>query len=274
MIQVEHVHKNYGNTPIIKDLSLTIEKGKLTALIGPNGAGKTSFLNMIGRLTPVDGGKILIDGKDLSHWNRNDLAKRLAILKQKNTMTAQITVRELLAFGRFPHMKGKIGPKCKQLIKHSLKYLGMEEYEYTYLNDLSGGQLQRDFIGMVLCQDTDYILLDEPLNNLDMKYGVQIMNILRDLVDEMGRTVIIVLHDINFAAAYADRIVGFKDGEKFIDDVSTQVIQKPVIDELFDMDVEIIKHNQQNYCLYYQDRKQFFNHKVHELNEVKKAVNQ
>ncbi|HHX66902.1 MAG TPA: ATP-binding cassette domain-containing protein [Gallicola sp.] len=274
MIQVEHVHKNYGNTPIIKDLSLTIEKGKLTALIGPNGAGKTTFLNMIGRLTPVDGGKILIDGKDLSHWNRNDLAKRLAILKQKNTMTAQITVRELLAFGRFPHMKGKIGPKCKQLIKHSLKYLGMEEYEYTYLNDLSGGQLQRDFIGMVLCQDTDYILLDEPLNNLDMKYGVQIMNILRDLVDEMGRTVIIVLHDINFAAAYADRIVGFKDGEKFIDDVSTQVIQKPVIDELFDMDVEIIKHNQQNYCLYYQDRKQFFNHKVHELNEVKKAVNQ
>lgn len=274
MIQVEHVHKNYGNTPIIKDLSLTIEKGKLTALIGPNGAGKTTFLNMIGRLTPADGGKILIDGKDLSHWNRNDLAKRLAILKQKNTMTAQITVRELLAFGRFPHMKGKIGPKCKQLIKHSLKYLGMEEYEYTYLNDLSGGQLQRAFIGMVLCQDTDYILLDEPLNNLDMKYGVQIMNILRDLVDEMGRTVIIVLHDINFAAAYADRIVGFKDGEKFIDDVSTQVIQKPVIDELFDMDVEIIKHNQQNYCLYYQDRKQFFNHKVHELNEVKKAVNQ
>lgn len=274
MIQVEHVHKNFGNTRIIKDLSLNIEKGKLTALIGPNGAGKTTFLNVVGGLTPFDEGKILIDGKDLSDWHRNDLAKRLAILKQKNTMNAQITVRELLAFGRFPHMKGKIGPKCKELIKQSLDYLGMQEYEHTYLKDLSGGQLQRAFIGMVLCQDTDYILLDEPLNNLDMKYGVQIMNILRNLVDELGRTVVIVLHDINFAAAYADRIIGFKDGEKYVDDVSNSVIQKHVIDELFDMNVEVIEHNLQKYCLYYQDRKEHFIHNVHELKEFKKVVNQ
>lgn len=274
MIQVEHVHKNYGNTPIIKDVSLNIEKGKLTALIGPNGAGKTTFLNMIGCLTPFDEGKIVIDGVDTHHWNRNDLAKYLAILKQKNNINAQITVRELFAFGRFPHMKGKIGPKCRELIKQSLKYLGMEEYEHTYLKDLSGGQLQRAFIGMVLCQDTDYILLDEPLNNLDMKYSVQIMNILRNLVDEMGRTVVIVLHDINFAAAYADQIIAFKEGEKFIDDLSTSVIQKTVIDELFDMNVEVIEHNHQNYCLYYQDRKQFFVHSVQELNEFKKVVNQ
>ena len=134
--------------------------------------------------------------------------------------------------------------------------------------------MQRAFIGMVLCQDTDYILLDEPLNNLDMKYSVQIMNILRNLVDEMGRTVVIVLHDINFAAAYADQIIAFKEGEKFIDDLSTSVIQKTVIDELFDMNVEVIEHNHQNYCLYYQDRKQFFVHSVQELNEFKKVVNQ
>src|SRR5699024_9260733 len=228
---------------IIKDVSLNIEKGKLTALIGPNGAGKTTFLNMIGCLTPFDEGKIVIDGVDTHHWNRNDLAKYLAILKQKNNINAQITVRELFAFGRFPHMKGKIGPKCKELIKQSLDYLGMQEYEHTYLKDLSGGQLQRAFIGMVLCQDTDYILLDEPLNNLDMKYGVQIMNILRNLVDDLGRTVVVVLHDINYAATYADHIIAFKNGEKFIDGLTERVVKKSVIDELFDMDIEIIEHN-------------------------------
>ena len=190
MIEIKNASKKYGKASVVNDVSFNIEKGKLTTLIGPNGAGKTTLLNMIGRLTPFEAGDILIEGQNIHDWDQNELAKKLSILKQKNTVNARITVRELLAFGRFPHKKGKIGPKCRQLINDSLKYLGLEELEHTYLSELSGGQLQRAFIGMVLCQDTDYILLDEPLNNLDMKYGVQIMNILRDLVDNMGRTVV------------------------------------------------------------------------------------
>lgn len=274
MIEVKEVNKIYGKKQALKNTSLSIEKGKLTALIGPNGAGKTTLLNLVGRLTPFDSGEILIDGKKIQQWQQNELAKRLAVLKQSNTMNSQITVRELMAFGRFPHTKGKIGPKCKKLIRQSLKYLGMEDLEHTYLRDLSGGQLQRAFIGMVLCQDTEYILLDEPLNNLDMKYGVQIMNILRNLVDEFGKTVVIVLHDINFAATYADQIIAFKNGEKFIDDSVNQVVRKAVIDELFEMDVEIIENNNQRYCLYYQDKNNYFNKTVYDLNEYQQSVNQ
>lgn len=274
MIQIQKVNKFYGNKSVLKDVSLNIEKGKLTALIGPNGAGKTTLLNMIGRLTPIENGEIIIDDTEIHDWDQNELAKRLAILKQANAMNARITVRELLAFGRFPHRKGKIGPKCRQLIHHSLKYLGLEDLEHTYLTDLSGGQLHRAFIGMVLCQDTEYILLDEPLNNLDMKYGVQIMNILRNLVDDLGRTVVIVLHDINYAATYADHIIAFKNGEKLIDDLTENVIEKSVIDELFDMDIEIIEHNKQKYCLYYKDKSNRFIKDTQGLREFQNVVNQ
>lgn len=272
MIQIQNTNKKYGKDSVIKNVSLNIEKGKLTTFIGPNGAGKTTLLNMVGRLIPFDNGEIIIEGQKIQDWNQNELAKKIAILKQKNTMNARITVRELLAFGRFPHKKGKIGPKCRKLIRQSLKYLGLEELEHTYLSDLSGGQLQRAFIGMILCQDTEYILLDEPLNNLDMKYGVQIMNILRNLVDDLGRTVVIVLHDVNYAATYADNIIAFKNGEKFIDDSTDKVIQKGVIDELFDMDIEIIEHNNHRYCLYYEDKRNSFVKNTKKLNEFQKAI--
>lgn len=253
LIQVKNVSKQYSNKKVLDNISVEIEKGKLTALIGPNGAGKTTLLNMVGRLLPYDTGEIEIDDLEVRDWNSNDLAKRLAILKQANSMHAKITVSELMAFGRFPHRKGRIGPKCRELIQNSLEWLGLEEYKHAYLNSLSGGQLQRAYIGLVLCQDTDYILLDEPLNNLDMKYSVEIMKILRYLVDELGRTVVVVLHDINYAAAYADNIIAFKNGSVFINDSVENVLQKPIIDELFDTDVEIIEHNNQRYCLYYND---------------------
>ena len=251
MIEVKNVSKKYKERIVLEDVSVEIEEGTLTAFIGPNGAGKSTLMNLMGRLMPYDTGEIKVNGTELKDWNTNDLAKELAILKQANSMHARITVRELLAFGRYPHKKGHIGPKCKRLIQQSLEWLGLEEYEHAYINTLSGGQLQRAFIGLVLCQDTDYILLDEPLNNLDMKYSVQIMKILRHLVDEYGRTVVVIVHDINYAAAYADNIVAFKNGQILMDDTVEKVFQKPVIDELYDTDVEIIQHQNQPYCLYY-----------------------
>lgn len=152
-----------------------------------------------------------------------------------------------MAFGRFPHKKGKLGPKCKALIEKSLKCLGLEEHEHAYIDTLSGGQLQRAFIGLILCQDSDYILLDEPLNNLDMKYSVQVMQLMRHLVDDLGKTVVVILHDIN----YADRVVALKNGQVFMNDTVDQFLQKTVIDVLYDTDVEIIQHNNQAFCLYY-----------------------
>lgn len=166
-------------------------------------------------------------------------------------MNVRFTVRELVSFGRFPYTKGRLKPDCHRIIDESLDYLGLIDLQDRYIDTLSGGQLQRALIAMVLCQDTDYILLDEPLNNLDMNFGVQMMQTLRRLVDELGKTVITIVHDINYAAAYADNMVAMKGGKLFASGTVDEIITKEVLDELYEMDVQILENNQTKYCLYY-----------------------
>lgn len=262
MIKVQNVSKQYKKQTVLHDVSLEIKEGTFTAFIGPNGAGKSTLLNMMGRLSSYDTGKIEINHLEITDWDPEELAKKLSILKQTNTMNARITVSELMAFGRFPHKKGKLGLKCHELIQTSLKWLGLKDYEHAYIDTLTGGQLQRAFIGLVLCQDSDYILLDEPLNNLDMKYSVQIMQLLRHLVDHLGKTVVVILHDINYAAAYADHVVAFKEGKIFMDDTVDKLLQKPIIDDLYDTDVEIIQHSNQSFCLYYTKSSESFQKEI------------
>ncbi|TVP92397.1 iron ABC transporter ATP-binding protein [Alkalibacterium sp.] len=251
MMDVQNVTKNYGQTVVVNNVSLPIEKGKMTACIGPNGAGKSTLLEMVSRLIPQDTGHIYLDGKEVKSWKKGEFAKRLSVLKQTNQMTVRLTVRELVSFGRFPYTKGRLNSKCHEIIDSSLSYLGLSELQNRYIDTLSGGQLQRAMIAMVLCQDTDYILLDEPLNNLDMSFGVQMMQTLRSLVDELGKTVITVVHDINFAASYADNIVAMKEGQLFASGPVDKMITKSVLDDLYDMDVEIIENKGKKYCLYY-----------------------
>ena len=191
----------------------TIEKGKITSFIGPNGAGKSTVLSMISRLITKDSGEVLIDGKDMSSFKSNELAKKIAILKQSNSINIRLTIRELVAFGRFPYSQGKLTKEDWRFVDEAIEYMELTEMQHKYLDQLSGGQQQRAYIAMVIAQDTEYILLDEPLNNLDMKHSVQIMKVLRRLTEELGKTVVIVIHDINFASCYSDNIVALKDGK-------------------------------------------------------------
>lgn len=251
MMDLQHVTKTFGDKTVVSDVTLPIEKGKMTACIGPNGAGKSTLLEIISRLVPSDHGFITIDGSDVKTYKQDELAKRLSFLKQTNHMNIRLTVRELVSFGRFPYTKGRLNANCLGKVEKSLTYLGLKDLQYQYIDTLSGGQLQRALIAMVLCQDTDYILLDEPLNNLDMSYGVKMMRTIRDLVDELNKTVIVVVHDINYAAAYADNIIAMKDGQLFKTGTVDEVITKPVLDELFGMDVEVLEKNNKKMVMYY-----------------------
>ena len=163
----------------------------------------------------------------------------------------QITVKELVEFGRFPYTKGKLTIHDQQIVKESMEHLGLDALADQTIDTLSGGQLQRAYIAMVLAQDTDYILLDEPLNNLDMNFAVQIMQILKKLVNELGKTIIIVLHDINFAASYADEIIAMKDGELFVQGTTNEIIKKEVLDDLYEMDIRICEIEGRRFCLYF-----------------------
>lgn len=251
MVDIKNVFKSYNKKPVIEDVSLTIPKGKITSFIGPNGAGKSTLISMISRLIAKDAGLITIDGEDITEQNDRELARKISILKQSNTMNVKLTVRELISFGRFPYSQGRLTKMDWEKVDEAIDYMELNDIQHKYLDELSGGQRQRAFIAMVLAQDTEYILLDEPLNNLDMRHSVQIMKTLRRLVDELGKTVIIVIHDINFASCYSDEIVALKDGKIVKQGPTCDVIDKCVLKEIYDMDIEIKEIEDQRICVYF-----------------------
>ena len=251
MIQVRELTKLYGKKQVVENVSVDIQRGKITSFIGPNGAGKSTLLSMVSRLLDADTGEVLIDSTNTKKLKSNEFSKRVSILKQSNYMNVRLTVRELVSFGRFPYSKGRLNGEDEKMVDQSIDYMDLKDMENSFLDELSGGQRQRAFIAMVIAQDTDYILLDEPLNNLDMKHSVQIMKILRGLVDNLGKTVIIVLHDINFASVYSDRIVALKNGRVVKDGTTDEIIQSAALKEIYDMDIPIQQMDNCRICVYF-----------------------
>lgn len=253
MIQIQNLDKSIQNKPILKDINVDIKKGRLTSLIGPNGAGKSMLLSAISRLFEYEKGTITIEDKSVLDYKSDDLAKKLSILKQTNHTEMNITVEQLVNFGRFPYSKGRMKKEDYEKVEYALDLLQLKEIRDRNIKTLSGGQRQRAYIAMTIAQDTDYILLDEPLNNLDMKHSVQIMQTLRALCRELDKTIIIVLHDINFASCYSDDIIALKDGEIIKANTKDNVIQSDILKELYEMDVHIEEIRGQRICLYYDE---------------------
>lgn len=251
MIQVKNISKMYGSKKVVDHVSIDIRKGKITSFIGPNGAGKSTVLSIMSRLMTRNSGEVLIEGKEIATWNPKELAKKIGILKQSNHINMRLTIRELVSFGRFPHCAGNLKEEDEKQVDEAIGYMQLTELEHRYLDELSGGQRQRAYIAMVIAQNSEYILLDEPLNNLDMKHSAEIMKILRKLVDELGKTVIIVIHDINFASCYSDYIVALKDGKVAKAGRTEEIIKKEVLESIYEMSFNVQKVNDQNICIYF-----------------------
>ena len=251
MIEVKNITKVYGNKKVVDNVSLNIQEGKITSFIGPNGAGKSTLLSIMSRLLKRDSGKVLVDGKDILKWDNKELAKKIAILRQSNNINIRLTIRELVSFGRFPHSQGNLKEEDYKYIDEAINYMQLKEFENKYLDELSGGQRQRAYIAMVIAQNSDYIFLDEPLNNLDMKHSVEIMKILRKLCDELKKTVVIVIHDINFASCYSDYIVALKDGKLIKNGITEETIQKEELENIYEIDFHIENINNRNICVYF-----------------------
>ena len=213
MLTIRNLRKTYEDATVVDDVSLELPHGKVISMIGPNGAGKSTVLGMISRLVARSSGAVEFQGKDLDKWESRELAKHLAILTQANNVQMKLTVRELVAFGRFPHSGSNLSQKDWEIVDRSISYMELEDFAERFIDEMSGGQRQRAFIAMVLAQDTEYVLLDEPPNNLDIYHATQMMKLVRRLCDELGKTVILVLHEINLAAFYSDYICAFKNGK-------------------------------------------------------------
>lgn len=242
MIQICNVSHTIGSQTILRDINLDIPQGGITALIGPNGAGKSTLLSLMARLQPLHAGNISYNGKDVAATPTAELARTLAILTQEHGVISRISVRDLLMFGRYPYHQGRPTEEDKAVVENVLAQFQLEPIAKRYLTELSGGQRQRAMIAMVFCQSTDYVLLDEPLNNLDMYYARSLMQLLRRLTREYRRTTVVVLHDINQAAAYADFVVAMKNGEVMLQGPPHAVFTPENIKLLFDVDAQVLDY--------------------------------
>jgi iron complex transport system ATP-binding protein len=238
----------YGERVIVKDLSVQIPDKKITTIIGSNGCGKSTLLKAMSRIIPHQSGTIVLDGKNISQENTKILAKKMAILPQIPESASGLTVGELVSYGRFPYQKGfgRITKKDYEVIDWALEVTGTTEFKYRSVDALSGGQRQRVWIAMALAQETEMIFLDEPTTYLDMAHQLEVLELLQKLNLEQERTIVMVLHDLNQAARFADYLIALKDGKIVKAGKSEEVLTPLVLREVFNIDAEIGKDPRTN----------------------------
>ena len=250
-MQISELTKTYDGKTVVDSVSFEIPKGKVLSLIGPNGAGKSTVMGMISRLIARDEGLVDFHGKDIGKWKSRELSKKLAILTQSNQIQMKLTVQELVAFGRFPYSGNRITKEDQDIIDQAIAYMELEDMKDQFIDELSGGQRQRAMIAMVIAQDTEYVLLDEPTNNLDIYHAANMMKIVRRLCDELGKTVVLVLHEINYAAFYSDYICAFVDGRIAKFGTVEEVMTKENLSEIYQVDFEIQMVKGRPLAIYY-----------------------
>ncbi|MBS5885461.1 MAG: ABC transporter ATP-binding protein [Clostridium sp.] len=255
-INIKNLKVGYDKKIIIEELNLSLEKGKITSIIGSNGCGKSTLLKSIGRILKKENGEIFILDKNMNDMKSKEIAEKLAILSQNPTAPSQLKVEELVSYGRYPHRTNvsKLSNEDKQKIEWALKVTNTFEFRYRELSDLSGGQRQRVWLAMALAQETDILLLDEPTTFLDMSHQLEVLNIVKNLNDKHGCTVVMVLHDVNHAAKYSDFIVAMKDGKILYKNTPDLIMSKEVLKDIYNINAELITNENYNVplCLNYE----------------------
>ncbi|GAE01184.1 ferrichrome transport ATP-binding protein FhuC [Clostridium botulinum B str. Osaka05] len=232
----------YEDKLIVDGLNMNIAKGKITTIIGPNGCGKSTVLKTIGRILKPKEGLVYLNGDDIRNLSTKEVAQKMAILPQSPQAQGGLTVGELVSYGRFPHKKGfgKLSPEDKKVIEWALDITKLTELEVTMVDNLSGGQRQRVWIAMALAQQTDLILLDEPTTYLDMAYQLEVLELLYNLNREESCTIVMVLHDLNLAARFADYMIAIRSGSIISHGTAEEIMTKKVLKDTFNIDAEIV----------------------------------
>lgn len=241
-ITTENLAVAYEDNLVVDDLDMQIPQGKITTIIGPNGCGKSTVLKAVGRILKPKGGMVYLNGDDIRNLSTKEVAQKMAILPQSPQAPAGLTVGELVAYGRFPHQRGfgKLKPEDREIIRWALAVTKLIELETTAVDNLSGGQRQRVWIAMALAQQTDLILLDEPTTYLDMAYQLEVLELLYKLNREQECTIVMVLHDLNLAARFADYMIAIRGGDIISHGPPAEVMTAEVLRKTFHIDAEII----------------------------------
>ena len=254
-ISTKNLNISYGNLDIVKDLNLDIPKGKITTIIGSNGCGKSTILKTIARIIQPKSGDLFVNNINIKDQSPKELAKAVAVLPQSPQAPSGLTVEELIAYGRFPHQKGfgKMRKEDNDVVTWALQSTGIEEFRDRPIEALSGGQRQRAWIAMALAQQTDILILDEPTTYLALAHQLEILKLLEELNRKQGTTIVMVIHELNNAARFADHMIGVKKGKVICQGSAEEVMTKENLKELFNIDAEIVQdpRNNKPVCLTY-----------------------
>ncbi|MEO9530308.1 ABC transporter ATP-binding protein [Roseibium sp.] len=250
MLETRHVSAAYGKRDVLSDVSVRFQKGRLTAVVGPNGCGKSSLLKAIMGFLPMHSGDIFLEGEPVSRIGRKKLARRIAYLPQDCFCPDYMTLGELIELAGYARYSLVGGPseRDRALYRQVLETVGLSERANFPVNQLSGGQRQRAWIAMVLAQDTDVILMDEPVNHLDMKYQFAVLELVRDLTENHGKTVIAVLHDLNLTTAFADDVILMRSGECLTAGPVAETVTTRNIEQVFDLRTQIFQRDGRLVC--------------------------
>jgi len=241
-LETQHLSLSYDQTPIIQDLSFGISAEKITTLVGPNGCGKSTLVRGLARLLKPRHGAVYLDGADIAKRSTKAVAKRLGILPQSPIAPEGLTVRDLVAQGRYPHQNWlqQWSKKDETMVNWALELSGMIELAERPLDNLSGGQRQRAWVAMALAQNTEILLLDEPTTFLDLAHQIEILDLLTELNETQNRTVVMVLHDLNQAARYADHLVVIQQGQIYDQGTPVQVMTEAMVSKVFGVESRIV----------------------------------
>ncbi|WP_288554810.1 ABC transporter ATP-binding protein [uncultured Levyella sp.] len=248
LFKVQHMDFAYPEAPLLfKDFSLALPKGEVIAIVGQNGCGKSSLLNLLAKNLHPSNGTIVLENRSLNTFNKREFAKQVGMVHQQNHAPSDLLVEELVSYGRTPHKSlftSRLSVKDWEVIDRVLQWTGVEDLRKRTIGTLSYGQLQRVWIAMSLAQETKILFLDEPTNFLDIRFQIEILKLVRWLNREQDMSIIMVLHDINQATAFSDRIVALKAGELLFNDAVQEFLQPSILREVYDIDLEIVHTGQ------------------------------
>lgn len=250
-MEVKNIFFSYGKNEILKGASLQIEKGKVTTIMGANGCGKSTLFSLMTKNLAPGKGKILLGGKNISNLRLNEFARKVAIVHQYNTAADDITVERLVSFGRTPHlgMMGIRGEEDERYVNWAMEVTNVSQFRERELSRLSGGQRQRVWIAMALAQGTEILFLDEPTTYLDIRYQIEILELVRKLNREFGMTIVMVLHDINQSIYFSDKIIGLAGGKVIVEGEPEEVITEESIHELYGIDLKVARVDGRKFVL-------------------------
>ena len=242
VLEIKGLQTGYDNKTVIHDMTLDIKKGKITSIIGENGCGKSTLLKTIGRILKPSKGELYLDGRNIHKTDTAVIAKLLGLLPQSPVIPNGLTVQEIVEYGRFPHKKGrgKLDDNDHRIVKWALAQANLTELKDNLITELSGGQRQRAWIAMVLAQETDVVLLDEPTTYLDMVYQLEVLELVQKLSVEKGITVVMVIHDINLASRFSDELIMLKDGSLIEQGTPYETMTPEVLRNVFNIDAVIV----------------------------------